>query len=354
MFVESTEFYLLQGSTLSFRQSQSLSEALIESEFFSLLEAGKNKAPGAGKTKIASNGKKYVERVDKMLKKIDKDPEAALNDPEFIDLVQNFDATDNNIRSARAKMLGITDEQIKPTDIRIFNRFRKGENLFTVIQEEYSKTFDRFDTAFDDNGTSILTLVAVIIVNSFVIQLLVGKFGFHLGFLLGATFCAPITEEIGRQITGNTGKRSFSYAINMVEYVQYVLQAFVSGGIVVSLITLVWRTIFSTNLHQINETHIHSAKLKNIVTGRITSGQLNTAGGWTLVGNMTRHALANGLSLIFQPLLILWELVAGQNRNKTHIELSESFNFNDSQTMESLFEGATITTSGGLEIDLQA
>ena len=352
MFVESNEFYLLQGSTLSFRQSQSLSEALIESEFFSLMEAGTNKAPGAMNAKINKDGKKYVERVDAMLKKIDKDPEAVLNSQEFIDLVQNFDKSDVAVRNARAKMLGVTDEQIKPTDIRIFNRIRKGDNMFTAIQEEYSKTFDRFDTAFDDNGASIIALIAVNIVNSVVIGIMVAKFGPQIGFLLAATFCAPITEEIGRQFVGNTGKRSFSYGINIMEYLQYALQSLSMGGALMALVTIVWRTLFSTNLHQINETHIHSEKLQKIITGQITRGSLSSASGWTLAGNMTRHALANGLSLVFQPLLLIWELVCGQFRNEEYTAISEAM----SETMLTqnipLFEGATIITSGGLEIDL--
>ena len=354
MFVTANDFYLLQGSTLQCNQTGVLTESLIESQFFSLLEAGVNRAPSKLQSKVNTNGKKYLERVDKMLKKIDKDPEAALNDQEFIDLVQNFDETDVNIRNARAKMLGVTDEQIKPTDIRVFNRIRKGDNMFTAIHEEYSKTFDRFDTAFDDNGLSIITLIAVVIVNTFVINVLVLKFGMTVGFLLGATFCAPITEEIGRQIVGNTGKRSFSYGINILEYIQYALQALSMGGVVMSIVTIAWRTIFSTNLHQINETHIHSDKLQKIITGQASRGYLNAASGWTLVGNMTRHALANGLSLVFQPLLILWELVCGQFRNEDFVAVKEAVEYAKGRNVPSLFESVSIMTSSGIDVDLTA
>lgn len=352
MFVNSNEFFLLQGSTLQCAQSSPLTESYIETEFFALLEAGVNRAPGALNSKINKDGKKYIERVDAMLKKIDKDPEAVLNSQEFIDLVQNFDKSDVAVRNARAKMLGVTDEQIKPTDIRIFNRIRKGDNMFTAIQEEYSKTFDRFDTAFDDNGASLLALVAVNIVNSVVIGIMIAKFGQHIGFLLAATLCAPITEEIGRQIVGNTGKRSFSYGINIMEYLQYALQSLSMGGALMALVTIVWRTLFSTNLHQINETHIHSEKLQKIITGQITRGSLSTASGWTLAGNMTRHALANGLSFIFQPLLLIWELVCGQFRNEDYTSITEAMSEAMSTQNTPLFEGVSIMTSAGIEIDL--
>ena len=354
MFVESNEFYLLQGSTLSFRQSQSLSEALTESEFFSLLEAGVNKAPGAGKAKIISSGKKYVERVDKMLKKIDKDPEAALNDPEFVDLVQNFDERNESMRRSRAKLLGVTDEQIKPTDIRIVNRLRKGENIFSAIEAEYSKTFDRFNTAFDDGGMSILLMIAVLIVNTMVITLLINSLGPVVGMYIGAVFCAPITEEFARRVTANRGKRSFSYAINIYEYYSYALMGLTIGGIGGMLFTIVWRTLFSTNMHQINETHLHSEKLRNIVTKQITRTSDNTSSGLTLLGNITRHAVTNAFAYVFQPLLIIWELVYGQFRNEEYIKESTFSIFTDHLLVESLFEGAIITTSGGLEIDLLA
>lgn len=245
---------------------------------------------------------KFNSKVERRMAKVQKFIATSTEDEIINELRKNnidlekgetkFDFLEKLPRSVKAK-IAISEREMIPVIHKILIRVAKSPaNIFTIINEEI-----QFNSALrgntDESEYGYLMLAFVFVLNSLIAAILIAGVttmaGFSAALLLLVAVVAPLTEEIGRSLSGK-GHLEFTTGINVAEFIMYVMRgATFSQGLIIGAM----RVLVSQPLHTANTARL--AKAERSGGSRILA---------TII-NIGVHATFNLLAVCCLPLFII-------------------------------------------------